>query len=190
MNEFTPLAGFRSEKAAQIASYFLSAHGGHMEKLALIKLIYIAERDSVKIRNRPMIYDELYSLKDGPMCKSATDGINGEIDEQIWSKYIAVQGDRDIYADRDKKGDVSQLSRFDLKILDGVLTKHKNWSSIQLRNWLHVPANCPEYTEVFGNARVPIEYSDLAEAVGAPRAGEVQRLVKDHREQEIAISRI
>ncbi|WP_279356312.1 Panacea domain-containing protein [Methylobacterium indicum] len=189
MKAFQPLVGFRSEKAAQIAAYFLNAHEGHMEKLALIKMIYIAERESIRARNRPMIYDELYSLKDGPICSSALDGINGNVDEEIWSKYLVLQGSRNVYADLDGKNNLDQLSRSDIKILDAVLQEHRGKSSSQLRNWLHDPVNCPEYVEIFDNGRVPIAYGELASGVGVLDSQAVEHNIRLYREAESLIPR-
>ncbi|WP_143074532.1 Panacea domain-containing protein [Methylobacterium sp. ap11] len=189
MNAFSPLAGFRSEKAAQIAAYIIKAHKGHMEKLALIKMIYIGERESIRSRGRPMIYDELYSLKDGPICKSALDGINGHIDEKVWEKYIILQGDRDVYSVRGGAEDLDQLSRSDFKILDLVIARHQGWSSSQLRNWLHDSRNCSEYVEVFGKQRAPIEYGELALAVGIENPIDVEHEIKAYRASESLIPR-
>jgi len=56
--------------------------------MKLIKLIYLSERESVRSRGRPMIFDEFYSLKDGPISLNALNGINGNTDigkEEIYS---------------------------------------------------------------------------------------------------------
>jgi len=68
---FDPLNGFQSRKAAQIAASFAIKSGGRIEKLKLIKLIYLSERQFASDHDRPMLYDEFYSLKDGPICSSS-----------------------------------------------------------------------------------------------------------------------
>jgi uncharacterized phage-associated protein len=187
MTVFHALVGFRSEKAAQIAAFFVGKAGGRMEKLALIKMIYIAERESVKSRNRPMIYDELYSLKDGPICSRTLDGINGEVDAKIWSEYIVLIGKRDVHLVR-HHNDLDQLSNSDIVVLNQVWNAHGTKTSSQLRNWTHELANCPEYSEITDNGRIPISYGEVAAAVGAT-AHDVEQSVKHYREAETFISR-
>lgn len=43
-----------------IAGFFARRNGFRIEKLKLIKLLYLIERESIDIRGRPMIYDEYY----------------------------------------------------------------------------------------------------------------------------------
>ncbi|MFZ2103868.1 MAG: Panacea domain-containing protein, partial [Roseiarcus sp.] len=85
---YEPLVGFRSEKAAQIAAYFLAKSGHAAEILKLTKLLYLAERESIRVRHRPMMFDEYYSLPHGPVCSCAMNGLNGRIDKNTWHKYI------------------------------------------------------------------------------------------------------
>jgi uncharacterized phage-associated protein len=81
------LLGFRSRKAAQVSALFLARESGRMDKLKLIKLLYLTERESMAVRGRPIFYDEFYSLKDGPICSTALNSLNGELDKDIWSNY-------------------------------------------------------------------------------------------------------
>jgi uncharacterized phage-associated protein len=157
-----PLVGFDSQKAAQIAAFF-AAQQPNIEKLKLIKLIYLAEREFVARHGHPMLYDELYSLKDGPICSSALNGINGEIDRDYWSKFIALHG-RNVATVRPiKRDDLDEISDAELNVLEETWKKFGPLSVGQIRQWTH--DHCPEYTEV-KSGRVPISYSDLPQAVG------------------------
>lgn len=180
-NSFTPLVGFRSEKAAQISAFFAHAWGGRIDKLALAKLVYIAERESVRLRNRPMIYDECFSLKDGPICKSALDGMNGNIDVDIWSKYIQTNGPKDVYSVRDVTCDLDQISESDLSVLESIVSEHKGKTGSQMRSWTHASKNVPEYTEVTGTQRFPISYADMAAGVDTRHPEDVAETVRSHR---------
>jgi len=182
---FPPLVGFRSEKAAQIAVYFLAASGGEKDKLALIKLIYIAERESVRGRNRPMIYDEYYSLKHGPICSSALDAINGNIDKEVWDKYISRGEGHKIRSVCDC--DFDQLSISDMRILDDVVIAHGDKSAAELRNWTH--DNCPEYTEINDSRRVPIDLDQMARAVEVLHPKAVLEEAQAYRSLEILLPR-
>jgi uncharacterized phage-associated protein len=77
-----PLVGFKLKKAAQLAAYFSVQSEGLIEKLKLIKLIYLTERRFIANHKHPMLYDELYSLPHGPICSSTLNGIDGVIHEE------------------------------------------------------------------------------------------------------------
>ena len=51
-----------------------------------------AERAFISENHHPMLFDEYYSLPNGPVCSSALNGINGIIHEEIWDNYIARNG--------------------------------------------------------------------------------------------------
>src|SRR5215204_5006759 len=72
-----PLVGFRPDKAAQLAAFFAVQSDGMLDKLKLIKLIYMTERKFVGDNHCPMLFDELYSLPHGPICSSTLNGIDG-----------------------------------------------------------------------------------------------------------------
>jgi uncharacterized phage-associated protein len=167
MVAFPPLAGYRSKKAAQIAAIFVRSAGGRIDKLKLIKLLYIAERESLRLRGRPMLYDELYSLKDGPICSSTLNAINGGVDVDTWSKYIKKDGKTDIYVvSEDESEFQDEISASDMELVKSVIKGFMWMTTSQVRNWTHDARNCPEYTEVENNSRLPISYFDLANAVG------------------------
>jgi len=67
-NRRNRLVGFESRKAAQAAAYFTGLSKSRIDKLKLIKLIYLSEMESIDKRRRPMFFDEFYSMKAGPIC--------------------------------------------------------------------------------------------------------------------------
>ena len=177
---YAPLVGYRSRKAAQAAAKFVCAEGSKIEKLKLIKLMYLAERESIRSRGRPMFYDELFSLKDGPICSSTLNAINGGIDKEIWAAYIQKNGDKDIYLVSGNNGH-DELSRSDLAVIESIIRQFGWMTSSQIRNWTHNPRNCPEYTEVENNSRLPIAYGDVAVAVGHDDAAAFEASIKEYR---------
>lgn len=186
---YQPLVGFRSEKAAQVAALFLKKSGRHLEKMALIKLIYLAERESIRQRNRPIIYDEYYSLKDGPICSNALNAINGKIDQDIWRNYLELQGDRDVFVAPNCPDDFDEISISDSRILESVFAEFGGMSSAQLRAWTHKPANCPEYSDVNGVGRIPISVEDIVRAVGTAHPRDIAKGIHGYRTLERVLPR-
>lgn len=174
-----PSAGFRSRKAAQICTYYAGQSGGTIEKLKLIKLVYLAERQHLYSYHHPMLFDEFYSLPHGPVCSSTLNGISGVIHEGLWDEYIARNGNIVVAVKSLGRNDLDEVSDAEMEVVDQIWHEFSDMSASQIRNFTH--ENCPEYTET-NRARVPISYLDIFEALGEENAAtisdEISELVK------------
>ncbi|GBF27413.1 hypothetical protein MnTg02_02466 [bacterium MnTg02] len=164
MSKGTTPVGFEEQKAAQISAFFAAKNGGSIEKLKLIKLIYLSEREFVSQHGHPMLFDELYSLPHGPICSSALDGINQNLTNDVWKVNISKEQKNDIEtkltADTEN---FDHISKAEYAVLCSIWESFGFMTSNQLRNYTH--KNCPEYTEVEKGKRMPISYRDLFEAL-------------------------
>ena len=188
-SHFGPVAGFDARKAAQIAAFFATNEGDHgIEKLKLIKLIYLAERQFLTDHGFPMLFDEFYSLPHGPICSSALNGIDQRIQADIWAPLIARHGHVIYPCKRTAREDMDEVSDAEMTALNQVWSCFGSYTSSRIRNWTH--DHCPEYVEVGPGERLPIEYTDLLEAVGFTRAEaeEAAREVQTIRRAESLMS--
>lgn len=177
-----PLSGFRSEKAAQICAYFaLLSDGGVIDKLKLIKLVYLTERVFLRRHHIPMLFDEMYSLPHGPICSSTLNGIDEVIDTDIWHKYIAKHGNRVVAAKKFARDDLDEISDAEIAYLDASWEEFGHMTASQLRGWSH--DNCPEYTET-DKKRIPISYADILNAFNDAAAEQVERSIEEFRRAE------
>ena len=182
-----PLVGFRARKAAQLAAYFLLRNDGPIDKLKLTKMLYLTERESIAARGRPMLYDECYSLKDGPIVSSSLNGINGLVDEKTWNKYLKLEGAKSVQrVDGVRQDDLDELSKSDMRIAISIWKSFGWMSTSDIRDYTH--KNCPEYTEV-KSGRIPILYEEIADAVGAADAEEMGRHIREYRSLEAVLGR-
>jgi uncharacterized phage-associated protein len=187
MHAYSPLVGYRSEKAAQVVAFFLLKGGGKMDKLKIVKLLYLAERESAEHRGRPMLYDEYYSLKHGPVCSNSLNGLNGGLDTEVWSLYIAKDGRKDVYVCHGVSFEkLDQISRSDQLIVNGVWESFGWMTASQIRNWTH--QHCPEYVEV-EKGRLPITLRQMAIAIGYPDPNAFENAVAEYRSAELALPR-
>ncbi len=185
MNElYDPLNGFQSRKAAQIAAFFACLAGGTIEKLKLIKLFYLAEREFMNARGRPMLYDEFYSLKDGPICSATLNGMNGMIDAEIWSSYIARNGNIVTPVRKVSRDALDEVSNAEFQIINHIWTRFGHMSASQIRNYTH--EHCPEYRLVL-SGRSPITYAEIFHAVGSQDPAALAAAVENFREYDSAI---
>jgi uncharacterized phage-associated protein len=177
------LLGFRSRKAAQVSAIFLARAGGRMDKMKLIKLLYLTERESLAKRGRPIFYDEFYSLKDGPICSNALDGLNGQLDKDVWSAYVRKEGSKDILLVAEREHD--EISESDFDILDSVWDQFGFMTTSQVRRWTHL--HCSEYREVSSGC-LPIDYRQIARALQLDDPNEIGDRVDEYRSLNAALT--
>jgi uncharacterized phage-associated protein len=185
-----PLIGFRSRKAAQMCAYFAvrstyKGKQGLIEKLKLIKLLYLAERRSLGERHVPMLYDELFSLPHGPICSSTLNGIDGHIHAEIWDEYLAHNGNLTLSVRSFAREEFDEISDAEIDILEETWKQFGSKSASDLRNWSH--ENCPEYTEVGPGNRLAISYRDVLKALGVEDAEAIDSEISDFRRAESAL---
>ncbi|MCY3787767.1 MAG: Panacea domain-containing protein, partial [Gemmatimonadetes bacterium] len=140
-----PSAGFRSRKAAQICAYFATQSEGTIEKLKLIKMIYLAERKYLFAHHHPMLFDEFYSLPHGPICSSTLNGINGTLGDSFWDEYIARNGNIVVAVKAVARDDLDEISDAEMAVIEEVWEEFSKMTASQIRNYTH--DNCSEYTE-------------------------------------------
>jgi uncharacterized phage-associated protein len=183
---FAPLVGFRTRKAAQLSAFFASKceQGAAIDKLKLIKLIYMAERRFLIEHHFPMLFDELYSLPHGPICSSTLNGIDGVIHRDVWDKFITRHGKDHVFpTQRFDRNDLDDLSDAELVIAEKIWARFGRMGTMELRKYTH--DHCPEYTETTG--RIPISYREILEAVDDPDAESVDREIAGMRRAEGAL---
>jgi len=178
-----PLVGFRSRKAAQLAAYFANLSGGQIDKLKLIKLIYMTERGFLHEHHSPLLLDELYSLPHGPVCSSTLNGIDGVIHESVWGDYIGRHGRDHIFARKFERAQFDELSDAAVAIANEVWSQFRDMSAWEIRNWTH--ENCDEYTETTG--RIPISYREVLGALNDPAADSIDQEISELRRAENAL---
>jgi uncharacterized phage-associated protein len=181
------LVGFRAEKAAQFSALLIQRSDGQIDKLKLIKMLYLAERESVMERGRPIFYDEYYSLEHGPICSNSLNALNGHADDDVWSEYIVVADKKNILASKRKnREEMNQISKSDFSILESVWNKFGWMTTSQVRNWTH--KNCGEYVEVGPGSRLPITYESLYKELGYQEAAQMAAHIAEYRNSEAAVA--
>ena len=102
-------------KAAQAAAFFAIKSGGVINVLKLSKLMYLAERESMRRYDEPMFFDGLASMPDGPVASITLNFINGENMSPEWSSVVGARIGYDIPLARKNItiDDLDHLSRAD-----------------------------------------------------------------------------
>lgn len=179
------LVGFQSEKAAQAVAYFINRQSEPIEKLKLIKLLYLAEREFMGKYGQPMFYDEFFSLPHGPICSNILDGINGKLDKAFWSKYVSKNANKVVLVCPVTRDDLDEISDAELEILNIIWESFGWMTSGQIRN--HTHKHCPEYVEI-KEGRVPIYYTELFKVLGADNPQFLSEEVEQYRKTKAILA--
>lgn len=116
------LLEFDYKKATQAINYLTKREGGQIDKLKLIKLVYLADRYHLRRHGRPMVNDIYYAMPLGPVGSSAKDITEFsdflDVEERGYAgKYIA-HGAQDNTVVSIADVDTDEFSKSELEALD------------------------------------------------------------------------
>ncbi len=125
---------FSPEKATQIVSYLLKLNSGTQNYTKLIKLIYIADRESYSCIGLPITFDQYVSMDNGPVVSQIYDLIKSKESNEYWSNYIWNSG-----YNLKLKGEPGEdfLSANDLKILKEINDRFKDYDYSEMITYCH-----------------------------------------------------
>jgi uncharacterized phage-associated protein len=156
---------FKAMKAAEAAMIFLQCEETERTVLKLVKLLYLAERESFKLRNLPIFGGNYFSLQHGPVPSEAYDLMKNEgleKDQSQWDRFIPPRDGNTLTYISTK--DPIALSDSEVRIIRCVHATHSDKTAWQLREWCH--ANIPEYEEIKSGRRL-IPLGRMAQRVGS-----------------------
>lgn len=157
------LTRFDERKTTAAAAYLLGKAGGQMPYLRLIKLLYLADRESWRRYDRPITGDRYVSMKFGPVLSETYDLIcNEELrasEGSPWSKTISTAG-YDVKLTGN--ADVGPLSEAEIEILDEVCQLTEKLDRWRISELTH---SLPEWEDPEGSS-VPISPESILKALG------------------------
>jgi uncharacterized phage-associated protein len=153
---------FNQKKATQAASRFLRLADGQMNKIVLIKLLYLIDRKALLRWARPVTGDAYFSMKYGPILSGVLDLVDDVPipgHEGFWAKHISEPAHHIVKLLADPGTD--QLSEAEESLIDEVFKQFGHYAPFELVDILH--KLLPEWKEV-QEGRVPISYADILHA--------------------------
>lgn len=171
---------FRSKKALQAVVYLARLGGGSVDRYSLIKMMYLADRESLSETGQSITGDRAYSLEYGPILSNvARLTKQGEMPDELWDACIERAGeDNAVRVMTDPGQDL--LTKRDCKIIERVFAKLGNMTFRQLREWSH---GLPEYEEV-GRGRAVIPLERLLAHLGKSPA-QISAIMEANKEEEL-----
>ncbi|PCJ76811.1 MAG: hypothetical protein COA53_00910 [Rhodobacteraceae bacterium] len=160
---------YNPEKAAQTIAYFAMREGGSINVLKVIKLVYLADRESLRLRGHPIQNEPRFSLPHGPVNSTTLDHLNGAYrdNQPVWQKILEARAGNTVgLANNDlTAAQLDLLSTREHSILNDVWGKLGHMDRFDLADWTHVPENVVEWQEPNGS-RLTISLERMMAAVG------------------------
>lgn len=157
---------FNETKTTQAAALFLKKNTGKMSYMKLIKLLYLADRQALRLWERPLTGDTYFSMKRGPVLSNVLDIINNSGDPEdssYWYKYISKPNSNcEIELNEDESPETDTLSQRELELIDELYEKFKDFDRWEMVKLCH--EMLPEWEDV-GDSRKLIEIKTILNKV-------------------------
>jgi uncharacterized phage-associated protein len=165
------LGAFTAEKVIQAAGILLKATEPHrMSRLRLLKLLYIADRESIQRSGRPITGDDAVAMDHGPVLSRTYDCIKGgDAATGEWEKFIRRSGSQDVELVVDPG--IGTLSRWEIAKLQEVAQRHEHLDDYSIAVLTHGYGEWQKNQPPVGSSR-RIPARDILEAVGLGEAAD------------------
>ncbi|MCP4255710.1 MAG: SocA family protein [Candidatus Scalindua sp.] len=128
---------FNEIKTTQAASLFLKNNSGKMSYMKLIKLLYLVDRQALKLWERPLTGDVYFSMKHGPVLSNVLDIINNggdPEDNSYWYEYITAPSEYEVELKKDSS-ELDALSKRELELITEIDEAYKDisqWDMVEI----------------------------------------------------------
>jgi uncharacterized phage-associated protein len=156
---------FSEQKVAQMAAYFLQKRGGRMAYLKLMKLLYLADRESMDRYSAPMSHDSHVSMPQGPVLSTTLNLITGQIQSAVWRSWVTSEARFEVSLSRDASDLdlLDELSDADVEIMDHIWDQFGQMNRWDLVQFTH--DHLPEWIDPRGSSS-PINPRAVFRALG------------------------
>jgi uncharacterized phage-associated protein len=170
---------FDERKTAVAAGLLLKEAGGSMPYIRLIKLLYLADRESWRTLGRPITGDEYFAMKYGPVLSRTLDLVKMDNPEGPWGRIVQRSGPHDVSLREGPDADLGPLSDAEIEILKAAHNLYRDLDRWKLCDLTHL---LPEWSEP-GKSSRKISPDDILNALG--KSGEE---IEDSRQENIESS--
>lgn len=175
---------FTEDKVAQMSAYLLNKAGGSMPYIKLMKMLYLADKESYNRHGESMSDDCPVSMPHGPVLSQTYNLIKegGRKGDTGWNLWIKDDADYCVSLSRGfARDDLDELTNNDLKILDDTHDRFGNFDRWQLVDFTH--DNCSEWQDPDGSS-FPIKVEAIFRDLGKSEE-ETKALAENIRTQKL-----
>jgi uncharacterized phage-associated protein len=160
---------FNERKAVQAAARLIQHSGGEINYLALMKLLYLADRQALVRFGKPITGDRVVAMKHGPVLSRIYDLVSRKkqhLPTSEWHKFIPRPGAYVCTVKFAGVPDTSALSEAEVAVIDEIFAAYRGKSEWELVEYTH---RLPEWRDPKGSS-VTIPFEDILKAAKVPRA--------------------
>lgn len=172
---------FSLDKAIQaIGVLFRADHVNRMSYLRLLKLLYIADRESLGETGWPITQDRVVAMNNGPVLCQTYELIMGRhVGTPTWSSFFRKAH---YWLEQVADPDVGKLSKYEIAKLQEVAQRYEDFTEWDMVEITH---GFPEWQKNKPEAKSmkSIPFEDILEAVG--KKGLLQSLHQEQKDNEI-----
>ncbi len=151
---------FDEKKTVQAAGLLLSSAGGYLNYMQLIKLLYLADREHLRLYGFPITGGSYAALPYGPVIEEVKERIL-ETPTSYWSEHISPPADFEVKLLEDPGDD--DLTDAEVEVLQGVVTRFLSMHPFELVIYTH--KELPEWRDPEGSS-FTIWAEDILDALG------------------------
>lgn len=175
---------FDIHKVTQTAVLFLKLAGGEMQYIKLIKLLYLADRETLNQLDHTISGDRYVSMKNGPVLSKVKDLMTEEDEKgDYWREYISAPQNYSVKILNDPGND--DLCEAEEDIIHSIHKEYGHIAAFKLADLTHVI--CDEWKAPKSNKEgpqaIPIEIEDILIALG--KEGSIDRIRTDVQEEAV-----
>lgn len=157
---------FYCEKTAQCCAFFAICAGGGINILKLMKLLYLAERESLRRFDAPITYDRFVSMDHGPVLSATYNLLNGDARGECaekWDRWVGKRVQHDIYAQTGvTEPMLDRLCKAEVELMHEIWRDFGSLDQWQLSDYTH---KFPEWRDPQSSS-LPISIEEILRAVG------------------------
>ncbi len=159
------LSGYNDRKAAQVVAFFANEAGGSINVLKLSKLVYLADRESLRLYDMPILFDKLVSMDHGPVDSQTLNFISGFFSSAGWDEFVSAREGYSVGLARSlgSLDDLDELSEAETDVLIAIWEQFGRMDKYVLRDFTH--DHCPEWEHPGGSSR-EIPYARVFKFLG------------------------
>ena len=164
---------FNEPKAIQVAGRLITKAGGEINYMALIKLLYLIDRESLLRYGHPVTGDRVVAMERGPVVSQIFDFVSQKkqgYPNGNWHEYIPRPKPYVYTVKLKKPAPDDELSQADVELIDRVFEQHKSKDEDALVEFVH---KLPEWKNPGKGKSKLIPYEEILRAGGVP-ASEVK----------------
>jgi uncharacterized phage-associated protein len=161
---------FDSEKLVQALAFFAARGVEDLDTLKAVKLLYFADREHLLKYGRPIVGDDYYCMKNGPIPTNALSQIQDVLSpnptgdhDALFDEYFVVSRETKYPRLVPKKDpDLDVFSASDIEVLEDVMRTYGKQTSWKLRDLTHMDecvrlADKERLARGTGSVRIPFE---------------------------------